>query len=408
MWKTLRINRGIKYHFCFNDFESITHMKKTLITITILFSLCKGTFAAFLLHNDYSYLQEITFELYTDEVPAYKVPEQIKSVEETLMFEVLHATWKDKHWVAYTLNKNLLGTFKVGQPSLMDNGNTKKIFFVAAFPGSVGGLDLYTAEYSNGVWGKPKNLGKAINTTNNESNPGLLNDHTLTYSSGGIIKKLDLNTLKVVDLEETNVSDKKNTETISNNTEKKKDQEIVSAIGDNSTAAPTGNTSPTTNDYGAIGDNSTAAPASTEFEGKGMMKNQTRTSNDQIVLQEKINKEVVQQTPKAPQNTTVANVNVQAQTPASTQNFNVQSLGVQSRDAMLAKYKAAIQLGAFSVPKWEQIEPLSKYGKIVTYKNDNGVNVVWIVGFANRAAAEAVLPQVKATPGFENAYVTGK
>ena len=273
MWKTLRINRGIKYHFCFNDFESITHMKKTLITITILFSLCKGTFAAFLLHNDYSYLQEITFELYTDEVPAYKVPEQIKSVEETLMFEVLHATWKDKHWVAYTLNKNLLGTFKVGQPSLMDNGNTKKIFFVAAFPGSVGGLDLYTAEYSNGVWGKPKNLGKAINTTNNESNPGLLNDHTLTYSSGGIIKKLDLNTLKVVDLEETNVSDKKITETISNNTEKKKDQEIVSAFGDNSTAAPTGNTSPTTNDYGAIGDNSTAAPASTEFEGKGMMKN---------------------------------------------------------------------------------------------------------------------------------------
>ncbi|MCC6582879.1 MAG: SPOR domain-containing protein [Chitinophagales bacterium] len=383
-------------------------MKKTLITITILFSLFKGTFAAFLLHNDYSYLQEITFELYTDEVPAYKVPEQIKSVEETLMFEVLHATWKDKHWVAYTLNKNLLGTFKVGQPSLMDNSNTKKIFFVAAFPGSVGGLDLYTAEYSNGVWGKPKNLGKAINTTNNESNPGLLNDHTLTYSSGGIIKKLDLNTLKVVDLEETNVSDKKITETISNNTEKKKDQEIVSAIGDNSTAAPTGNTSPTTNDYGAIGDNSTAAPASTEFEGKGMMKNQTRTSNDQIVVQEKINKEVVQQTPKAPQNTTVANVNVQAQTPASTQNFNVQSLGVQSRDAMLAKYKAAIQLGAFSAPKWEQIEPLSKYGKIVTYKNDNGVNVVWIVGFANRAAAEAVLPQVKATTGFENAYVTGK
>jgi hypothetical protein len=35
-------------------------------------------------------------------------------------------------------------------------------------------------------------------------------------------------------------------------------------------------------------------------------------------------------------------------------------------------------------------------------------NVVWIVGFANRAAAESILPQVKATPGFENAYVTGK
>ena len=381
-------------------------MKKIVITGLFIGLFVGKIVAASFLHNDYSYLQEVTFELYTDDVPAYKVPEQLKSIEETLMFEVLHATWKDKHWVAYTLNKNLLGKFKVGQPALLDNGNTKKIFFIASFPGSVGGLDLYTSEFNNGAWSKPKNLGKTINTANNESNPGLLNEHTLTYSSGGIIKKLDLKTLKVVDLEEstTPVIAAAETQTkIQNQSGNlKTETEEIAAIGDNSTAMPAGNTTPVANDYGAIGDNSTAAPVSTG-EGKGMLQNQIRNSNESIVVDEKAKSEIV--VPKVQQNKAPA---VNASPSVSSNQSTVQSLGVQSRDAMLAKYKTAIQLGAFSAPKWELMEPLSKYGKIVTYKNENGTNVVWIVGFANRAAAESILPQVKATPGFENAYVTGK
>ena len=381
-------------------------MKKIVITGLFIGLFVGKIVAASFLHNDYSYLQEVTFELYTDDVPAYKVPEQLKSIEETLMFEVLHATWKDKHWVAYTLNKNLLGKFKVGQPALLDNGNTKKIFFIASFPGSVGGLDLYTSEFNNGAWSKPKNLGKTINTANNESNPGLLNEHTLTYSSGGIIKKLDLKTLKLVDLEESTTSAIAAAETqtkIQNQSANvKKETEEIAAIGDNSTAMPAGNTTPVANDYGAIGDNSTAAPVSTG-EGKGMLQNQIRNSNESIVVDEKAKSEIV--VPKVQQNKAPA---VNASPSVSSNQSTVQSLGVQSRDAMLAKYKTAIQLGAFSAPKWELMEPLSKYGKIVTYKNENGTNVVWIVGFANRAAAESILPQVKATPGFENAYVTGK
>ena len=381
-------------------------MKKIVITGLFIGLFVGKIVAASFLHNDYSYLQEVTFELYTDDVPAYKVPEQLKSIEETLMFEVLHATWKDKHWVAYTLNKNLLGKFKVGQPALLDNGNTKKIFFIASFPGSVGGLDLYTSEFNNGAWSKPKNLGKTVNTINNESNPGLLNEHTLTYSSGGIIKKLDLKTLKVVDLEESTTSAIAAAETqtkIQNQSANvKKETEEIAAIGDNSTAMPAGNTTPVANDYGAIGDNSTAAPVNTG-EGKGMLQNQTRNSNESIVVEDKAKSDIV--VPKVQQNKAPA---VNASPSVSSNQSTVQSLGVQSRDAMLAKYKTAIQLGAFSAPKWELMEPLSKYGKIVTYKNENGTNVVWIVGFANRAAAESILPQVKATPGFENAYVTGK
>jgi hypothetical protein len=381
-------------------------MKKIVITGLFIGLFVGKIVAASFLHNDYSYLQEVTFELYTDDVPAYKVPEQLKSIEETLMFEVLHATWKDKHWVAYTLNKNLLGKFKVGQPALLDNGNTKKIFFIASFPGSVGGLDLYTSEFNNGAWSKPKNLGKTINTANNESNPGLLNEHTLTYSSGGIIKKLDLKTLKVVDLEESTTpaiaAAETQTKIQNQSANLKKETEEIAAIGDNSTAMPAGNTTPVANDYGAIGDNSTAAPVNTG-EGKGMLQNQTRNSNESIVVEDKAKSEIA--VPKVQQNKAPA---VNASPSVSSNKSTVQSLGVQSRDAMLAKYKTAIQLGAFSAPKWELIEPLSKYGKIVTYKNENGTNVVWIVGFANRAAAESILPQVKATPGFENAYVTGK
>ena len=381
-------------------------MKKIVITGLFIGLFVGKIVAASFLHNDYSYLQEVTFELYTDDVPAYKVPEQLKSIEETLMFEVLHATWKDKHWVAYTLNKNLLGKFKVGQPALLDNGNTKKIFFIASFPGSVGGLDLYTSEFNNGAWSKPKNLGKTINTANNESNPGLLNEHTLTYSSGGIIKKLDLKTLKVVDLEESTTSAIAAAETqtkIQNQSANvKKETEEIAAIGDNSTAMPAGNSTPVANDYGAIGDNSTAAPVNSG-EGKGILQNQIRNSNESIVVEDKAKSEIA--VPKVQQNKAPA---VNASPSVSSNQSTVQSLGVQSRDAMLAKYKTAIQLGAFSAPKWELMEPLSKYGKIVTYKNENGTNVVWIVGFANRAAAESILPQVKATPGFENAYVTGK
>lgn len=381
-------------------------MKKIVITGLFIGLFVGKIVAASFLHNDYSYLQEVTFELYTDDVPAYKVPEQLKSIEETLMFEVLHATWKDKHWVAYTLNKNLLGKFKVGQPALLDNGNTKKIFFIASFPGSVGGLDLYTSEFNNGAWSKPKNLGKTINTANNESNPGLLNEHTLTYSSGGIIKKLDLKTLKVVDLEESTTpaiaAAETQTKIQNQSANVKKETEEIAAIGDNSTALPAGNSTPVANDYGAIGDNSTAAPVNSG-EGKGILQNQIRNSNESIVVEDKAKSEIA--VPKVQQNKAPA---VNASPSVSSNKSTVQSLGVQSRDAMLAKYKTAIQLGAFSAPKWELMEPLSKYGKIVTYKNENGTNVVWIVGFANRAAAESILPQVKATPGFENAYVTGK
>ncbi len=409
-------------------------------------------FAKTIINGDYSFLQEITFQLYDDNVPPYKIPVRLKSLEETLMFEVLHATQKDKNWVAYTMNKNLLGTFKVGQPALLEVGDVKKMYFVAGFPNSVGGLDLYVSEFKDGKWSKPSNLGKGINTINNESNPGLLNDHTLTYSSNGIIKKLDLKTLKVEDadgqavvtsnaptstpikeevkvvtqvqqpvvvkdkvaekISETNTSN--NTQTIVNNKNQeitepvvnqtknvivttKKDAGNISAIGDNSTATPVN-----TDDVSAIGDNSTATPISTNA-GSAMQQVQTK-KEETYANAEVETKQKIQSTPI--QNTTVLQNN--AVQPTATVNGNVKSYGSKTQSEMLATFGNAIQLGAFGNPNWSLINQFSSIGNLITYKNEKGLNVVWITGFANRAAADAVLSQVHAKAGFGNAIALGK
>ncbi|MCB9034656.1 MAG: hypothetical protein H6553_12520 [Chitinophagales bacterium] len=147
--------------------------------------------------NDYEFLQDITFKLYNDNLAPYQLPERSKSVEESLLYDVIHAVWSENKWVAYTLNKNLLGTYKVGSPALLDKGDFKRVVFLANFPGSRGGTDLYMAEYANGAWSNPRNMGDGVNSSYNESNPGFLDDNTLTFSSNGVIKKVDLNSFLV-------------------------------------------------------------------------------------------------------------------------------------------------------------------------------------------------------------------
>ena len=75
---------------------------------------------------------------------------------------------------------------------------------------------------------------------------------------------------------------------------------------------------------------------------------------------------------------------------------------------MLATFGNAIQLGAFGNPNWSLINQFSSIGNLITYKNEKGLNVVWITGFANRAAADAALSQVHTKAGFGNAIALGK
>lgn len=70
------------------------------------------------------------------------------------------------------------------QPTLGPDGKT--LIFASGRPGGFGGKDLYISKFENGAWSTPKNLGPEINTLYDEQSPFLHYDgHTLYFSSNG-------------------------------------------------------------------------------------------------------------------------------------------------------------------------------------------------------------------------------
>ncbi len=71
------------------------------------------------------------------------------------------------------------------QPSVSANGDL--LFFASNREGGVGKIDLYLCErLENGQWSNPKNLGKTVNTSENEKTPFIHSDsRTLYFSSDG-------------------------------------------------------------------------------------------------------------------------------------------------------------------------------------------------------------------------------
>ncbi len=72
-------------------------------------------------------------------------------------------------------------TYSVGHPAIAENGNV--LYFVSDKPGGKGGTDIYKSVRTNGVWGKPENLGDNVNTAGNEMFPFIYKDNLLIYSS---------------------------------------------------------------------------------------------------------------------------------------------------------------------------------------------------------------------------------
>ncbi len=80
---------------------------------------------------------------------------------------------------AFDFNSSL---YSVGHPSITKDGN--RIYFMSDMPGGIGGTDIYYTDLQkNGKWGKPKNIGKPINTIGNELFPFISEDSTLYFSS---------------------------------------------------------------------------------------------------------------------------------------------------------------------------------------------------------------------------------
>lgn len=72
--------------------------------------------------------------------------------------------------------------YSSAHPAVSADGNT--LYFVSDKIGGYGGTDVYRVERKNGVWGKPFNVGPAINTFGDESFP-FFSNNTLYFASNG-------------------------------------------------------------------------------------------------------------------------------------------------------------------------------------------------------------------------------
>jgi outer membrane protein OmpA-like peptidoglycan-associated protein len=73
--------------------------------------------------------------------------------------------------------------YNVAHPSLSRDGS--RLYFASDMPGGYGGTDIYVVENRNGIWGRPQNLGKLVNTEGNESFPFIHENNILYFSSDG-------------------------------------------------------------------------------------------------------------------------------------------------------------------------------------------------------------------------------
>ncbi len=73
--------------------------------------------------------------------------------------------------------------YNCAHPYLSADGN--KLFFASDMPGGYGGLDLYMCMKSGDTWGRPINLGPAVNTFSNDGFPFVDNKDGLFFASDG-------------------------------------------------------------------------------------------------------------------------------------------------------------------------------------------------------------------------------
>jgi outer membrane protein OmpA-like peptidoglycan-associated protein len=91
-----------------------------------------------------------------------------------------YTVWKDGRWlkeIALPFNSD---KYSVGHPALSPDG---KLFFISDKPGGFGGTDIYYTKLVNGKWMEPVNAGPFVNTRGNEMFPFAGNDGHLYFAS---------------------------------------------------------------------------------------------------------------------------------------------------------------------------------------------------------------------------------
>ena len=99
--------------------------------------------------------------------------------------DLFYSTKKGKYWGdAKNMGAVVNTRFWESQPAVSKDG--KYLIFTSNRPGGQGGKDLWKSENKGGVWSKPVNMGKAINTAGAEISPFLHeNQTTLFFASNG-------------------------------------------------------------------------------------------------------------------------------------------------------------------------------------------------------------------------------
>ena len=101
--------------------------------------------------------------------------------------QIMIASKQDPETKEYKKIKSFVhnkSTYSTIHPTLSENG--KMLVFASDMPGGEGGIDLYmTTLDARGKWSKPVNLGKGINTEEDEVFPSFSGDSVLYFSSNG-------------------------------------------------------------------------------------------------------------------------------------------------------------------------------------------------------------------------------
>jgi tetratricopeptide (TPR) repeat protein len=96
--------------------------------------------------------------------------------------QLFFAKKEGKNWIEYAGFQYNSDEYSIDQPALSEDGNS--LYFSSDMPGGYGSMDLYRSDFINGKWSRPYNLGKEINTTQNEKYP-FIRDNMLYFTSDG-------------------------------------------------------------------------------------------------------------------------------------------------------------------------------------------------------------------------------
>ena len=106
-----------------------------------------------------------------------------EGIYKTNLLKIYYATKTNGKWgeiMPFFLNSK---DFSVGHPSLSADGQT--LYFVSDMPGGQGGTDIWMCKREGDIWGPATNLGKTVNSSENEMFPSIQKDGTLYFASNG-------------------------------------------------------------------------------------------------------------------------------------------------------------------------------------------------------------------------------